>query len=415
MNSDYERALSAQQSIRMAEQTIQELNLSASDEAYGITLKTYRCKLVDNHNRSIFYGFGKGLGLQSKASAYYEALEHYAVHRFAEEAANNQDNYISLAPYEHPLPCIDLIAIHGHEKISYPIFMLDPRYAKFKSNNDKMDYSSYSWSACDSGIASGTNITEASIHALNELVERDAHSLFLIEAFIKNKNQRIKLIDKTTLPADLMTIIKHIEQQYSDDLMLFDVSSEIGITVIYVSMTKQPFLMQPSGCGASLKAAYALERALLEALQPVHIYNEKLFDNQQQIIKQLSDFPLLLKAAIADVTKLQDKCQKIDFNSVLDHEIDLILTDQLKTIIGKIETAGYKVFKIPILTHASGFTCVKFLIPDFEQFHLIQTGKRILPNKRGMRLLDEGRGGCYLEISGNLDHEKKSRAIKSPP
>lgn len=36
--------------------------------------------------------------------------------------------------------------------------------------------SPYAYLANDSGVASGTNMIEASIHALNELVERDAHS-----------------------------------------------------------------------------------------------------------------------------------------------------------------------------------------------------------------------------------------------
>jgi ribosomal protein S12 methylthiotransferase accessory factor len=388
MNSRYERAFSTEHSMWIAEQAINALNLRASDEAHGVDLQTYRCKLVDDAHQSIFYGFGKGLGLQSRVSAYYEALEHYAVHRFAQTTASHQENYIVMEAYEHAVPCVDLIDIRSQDKVSYPVFMLDPRYAKCQSKQDKMDYSSYAYHANDSGVASGTNITEASIHALNELVERDAHSLFLIEAFIKNKNQQIKLIDKATLPSTQQDIVNKIEEQYNDNLMIFDITSEIGIPVIYVSMTKQPFLIQPSGCGASLKAEYALERALLEALQPVHIHNEKLADNQQQIIKQLSDLPLLLKAAIADVTTLQNKYQKIDFKNVLDHDADLTLNDQLDLIIDKIEAMGYKVFQLPIINLDCGFTCVKFLIPEFEQFHLVQTGKRILPNKRGMRLLN---------------------------
>jgi ribosomal protein S12 methylthiotransferase accessory factor len=408
MNSRYERACTTSQAMHIAEKALQALNLRASDEAHGVDLQTYRCQLIDDENQAIFYGFGKGLGLQSKVSAYYEALEHYAVHRFAQEAAANQDNYKTLHPYEHALPCVALSDIQTNEALSYPVFMLDPRYAKCKAEIDKMDYLPYAYRASDSGIASGSNMIEASIHALNELVERDAHSLFLIEAFIKNNNQRIRLIDKATLPISQQDIVKKIEKQYHDDLMLFDITTEVGITVIYASMTKQPVLIQPSGCGASLRAEYALERALLEALQPVHIYNEKLADNQRQIMGQLSDFPLLLKAAVADVMALE--YQKIDFNSLTDHAGNLSLSDQLKTIIQKIETTGCKVFKIPIINLVGGFTCVKFLIPDFEQFHLVQTGKRILPSERGMQLLNRKGNVCW-----NYAHEKKYRSLKSPP
>ena len=375
----------------IAKHYIRELDLSVSDDAYGAHLQTYRCQLIDNHHKYIYFTrFGKGLGLQSKVSAYYEALEHYTVHRFAQEMANNQDNYIVMYPYEYKLPCVSLMSIHDDETLHYPVYLLDPRYAKRKAIHDNMDYSNHTWRANDSGIASGTNLTEASIHALNELVERDAHSLFLIEAFIKNKNQQIKLIDKKTLPFNLQTIVTQIEQQYADDLMLFYISSDIDIPVMYASMTKQPFLIQPSGCGASLNAEYALERALLEALQPLHIHNEKLTDNQQQIISQLTPFPLLLNAAIADVTTLQNVCQTINFTTISTHHQRLTLMDQLQTIIKKIETNGWKIYKIPIIQHATGFTCIKYLIPGLEQFHLVQTGKRILPTPRGLELLKDG-------------------------
>jgi hypothetical protein len=81
-------------------------------------------------------------------------------------------------------------------------------------------------------------------------------------------------------------------------------------------------------------------------------------------------------------------CKKIYFKDVLDHNVNLTISEQLKLIIDKIEAVGFKIFKTLIMTLASGFSGVKFFIPDFEQFHLIQTGKRILPNKRGRQLLD---------------------------
>src|SRR5438876_9564054 len=116
MNSCYERAVSTEQSLCIAKQAVSALNIRVSDEAHGVDLQTYRCKLVDDHYQSIFFGFGKGLGLQSKVSAYYEALEHYAVYRFAQITASVKDNYIASYPYEHSIPCVDLVNIHGKEQ-----------------------------------------------------------------------------------------------------------------------------------------------------------------------------------------------------------------------------------------------------------------------------------------------------------
>lgn len=394
LQHNIERALPTTAALRIAEQASIEFGLAAKLNSYGVELKTYCCKLVDEKHRNIFYGFGKGRGLQSKASAYYEALEHYAVHRCAQDIANDTNNYQYLAEYRNPLPCINLKNVYASQTIDYPIYLLDPRYSKRQAPSDLMDYSSVAWRASDSGIASGTNRLEASIHALNELIERDAHSLFLIEAFIKTRQQHIRLIDKSTLPHHLQQIVNTIETQYAEKLMLFDITSDIGIPVMYVSMTQQPFLIQPAGVGASLSAEYALERALLECLQPVHIHNERLWQNQRAIIDNLRELPLLLKAAIADVTKLQDICQVIDFISYYSNPIAFDLEAQLQTISEKIATKGCNLFTIPLMELPSGFTCVKFYIPEFEQFHLVQTGKRVLPNKRGMRILSRGESLC---------------------
>lgn len=391
MHINYERSLTQADSFLIAEKAINHFDLYAEDYCYGDEFKSYHCKLMDKNHKLIFFGCGKGLGMQSKVSAYFEALEHYVIHHFSKNIADNKESYVLLDNYEQELPCVNLTEIHSNEKISYPIFMLDPRYAKHKSKHDKMNYLPFSYLANDSGVASGANMLEASIHALNELVERDAHSLFLIEAFVKNKNQNIKLIDKLTLPEYLQNIVRKIETQYSDDLMIFDITSDVGISVIYVSMTKQNLLIQPYGCGASLKSEYAVERALLETLQPLHIYNDKLNDNQQQIIKSLSDYPLLQNAAIAKVSNIRNKVQQINFTDVITHNPSLTLSDQLETIINKISSTGCKIFKLPIINGSSGFTCVKFLIPDFEKFYLVQTGKRVLPGNRGLRLLNNNR------------------------
>lgn len=387
MICNFERQVPVNMAYKLAEKAVADFNLRVSATAHGVGLQTFRCRLIDDQHKKIFYGFGKGRGLQSKVSAYYEAIEHYAVYSFSQYHADNIDNYKMVHSFSNPLPCVYLTEIESGEVLLFPVFMLDPRYAKCQSHHDKNDYSKMAWRSNDSGVASGTNITEASIHALNEIVERDAHSLFLIESFIKTKNHNIRLIRKETTPGYLKDIIDKIETQYNENLMIFDITSDIGIPAIYVSMTNQPFLIQPSGCGASLNREYALERALLETLQPLHVYNEDLFNNQKHILAQLADVPLLQKAAIADTSSLRGKYEPIDFASLRDYNSVQSLHDQLNEIISKIKARGFKVFKLPIIEQKRGFSCVKFFVPGLEEFHMVQTGKHLLPNQRGMKLL----------------------------
>ena len=381
MNHLYERTHPVEESLRIAEETASAFNVRTQLVAFGTQLQTFRCQIIDDQYKTRFYGFGKGIGMQSKASAYFEALEHYALHRFAQKQAENQQHYVKLPAFEAAIPCVKLYDMHAQEALIYPIFMLDPRYAKNPAKQDTVNYSTKASYANDSGVASGTNFIEASIHALNELIERDAHSLFLLNAFVKPKP--VRLIDKTSLPIHLATIVNLIETEFNDDLMLFDITSDIGVPVMYVSMTQQPWLIQPSGCGASLRAEYALERALLEVLQPVHIQNSSLHANQQKIIDALTPYPLLLKAAIADTNTVDYETAPFQTS----YQEPLTLEAQLQSITQKIETIGAQIYRLPIIESVRGFNCVKFFIPALEQFHLVQTGKRILPNARGRKVL----------------------------
>lgn len=387
MNSQHERENSIDAALEIAYQTIAKYSLRAHHESYGDRLITYRCQLINDEQQHIFYGFGKGIGLQSKASAYYEALEHFLIHHHASEIANNSDTYRFHEGYQATIPHIEYETIGSNQPYFQPLFLFNPRYGKYPAAHDRFDYSKHSWMAHDTGLASGTSITEASIHALNELIERDAHSLFLIKHFLKRNGHQPRLINKLSLPATLADIVVNIETTYHDDLMIFDITSDIGIPTFYVSMTKQNRLIQPSGCGTSLNAQYALERALLESLQPLHVQNHTLHENQQQIINVLSETPLLQRAAIADVASLSEMAITIQFNDVPSFHSVIRLDDQLHFITQAIQNKGISIYRHIIEASENGFSCVKLLIPDFEQFHLVQIGKRILPAKRGMMVI----------------------------
>lgn len=405
MNRNYERQLLPEMAIEIAKSTMHKLKLHAEFSVYGHELKTYHCKLVDTENNTLFYGCGKGVGLQSMASACFEALEHYAVYSFCQYNHHQRDYYSLDNPlivnklkeyrlldskiYQHKdkIPFARCEEIITGEYLYYPLYMLDPRYGKNPAPSDKFNYHPYAWKACDSGIASGTSIEEASIHALNEAVERDAYALFLINAFLLNN--KISIIDKQTVPEYLKKMIDQIEKEYTEELILVDISSDIGIPTILVTMTNQPMSIQPIGCGTSLFTDYALERALLESLQPVHLFNEHLANNQAQTLKNFATSPLLSKCAKADISILTPEAQIVDFNSIHSYNGDRSLKQQLNTIIQRIRDKDFEIYTTTIADIDTGFQCVKYIIPGFELFYLVEIGKFILPNKRGMNLIQK--------------------------
>jgi ribosomal protein S12 methylthiotransferase accessory factor len=289
---------------------------------------------------------------------------------------------------EDRIPFVRLEHIHQEKQFNYPLFLVDPRYAKKPATQDTYCYKPYAWLASDSGTASGTSVVEASIHALNEIIERDAYSLFLMHAFIKPRKNKLKLIDKITIPENLRLMIADIERTYSDELMIFDMTSDIGIPSVLVSFTRQNHLFQPKGCGTSLNRAYALERALLESLQPLHIVNDELMNNQLSIMDNFAATPLLYKCAQAKVDLLYEFTQSVDFNSLPDYGHTLSLEQQLGMIKNALTSHGFDLYHHVIASEKSGFTCVKYVVPKLERFYLVQTGKFIFPGQRGVNVLN---------------------------
>lgn len=413
MNKPAERQMLPEMAMEIAESTMIKLKLRADFSVYGNDLKTYHCKLVDTKNNTVFYGCGKGIGIQSKVSACFEAIEHYATHAFC-QYNHNQEQYYSLNNplivnklkalqlldpqiYQHQekIPFTRCVEIMTGEYLYYPFYLLDPRYGKSPPPSDKFNYQPYAWNACDSGIASGTSREEASIHALNEAVERDAYSLFLIQAFLLNN--KIAIIDKQTVPEYLRKMINHIETEYDEELILVDITSDIGIPTILVTMTNQPMTIQPIGCGTSLFKDYALERALLESLQPLHLFNQHLANNQKQTLENFATTPLLAKCVQADIRQLTPNAQTVNFNSLPVYNGVTSLEQQLQTIVQRIRDKDFAIYTTTIADIDTGFHCVKFIVPEFEQFYLVEIGKNILPNKRGMNLIKKN-SNAYTRV-----------------
>ncbi|WP_133140556.1 YcaO-like family protein [Legionella genomosp. 1] len=398
---NYERQMPSRMALEKAKSTLNLLNLQADLQQYGTEIKTSHCKLTDNQSHSIFYGCGKGIGIQSIVSACFEALEHYAVFDFCQK---HQNNYFSLSNplIADPLKTHQLLApqiyqetaempfarfaeISTGEILYYPLYLIDPRYAKSPAAQDIFNYEPYSWQACDSGIASGTSEEEASIHALNEAIERDAYSLFLIQAFMLHAP--VSIIDKNSVPEYLKEMINQIEREYDEELLLVDITSDIGIPSVLVSLTKQSMPVQPIGCGTSLYKDYALERALLESLQPLHLFNDHLLENQQKTLGNLAEKPLLAQCAKADIASLSAQFQIKHFDSLPDYKGASSLNHQLETIIQSIRKQNFSIYKTNLAELDSGFHCVKYIIPGLEQFYLVEIGKHILPNTRGMNFI----------------------------
>ncbi|OYK80452.1 hypothetical protein CbuD7D7780_04330 [Coxiella burnetii] len=391
------------EALKLIQHEFKNLELDARYLEKGNSIKTWQCFLTTPDGRE-FIGCGKGFVIQSKVSATFEAFEHYIDHQTHVVEFNADENVFSCAetqdfnklmslgelPNEFikkidlrkKLPWLRYKSFYGDSVLSFPLFLAVPSYShESRLEVDEVGAEFSSELSNTTGSASGTSFEEAAIHALNECIERDATSLFLAKTYIKH--DPIMVVDKETLPQYLRTAIGRLEKEYDDFIVIVDITYDFGVPSFCASFTRQEYPIQPKGFGTSLNSAYAIERALLEALQPLQLRTKKLNQVEKNTLQRLKDYPLFMDAAKADVGKLiaEKHYKEVDYNH-LPTLTDADLKTQLSSILCAISNCGYSAYYSISTVLATNITCVKVLVPGLDKFHLVQLGKKIMPGKR---------------------------------
>ncbi len=121
----------------------------------------------------------------------------------------------------------------------------------------------------DSGVASGNDPLEATSHAICELVERDALTLFRFSASAQQAERRVLL---STIDDEACRSVLELYAKADVQVAVWDVTSDIGIPTFFCTiLDRKPdhfrALGPSSGSGAHPCREVALLRALTEAAQ----------------------------------------------------------------------------------------------------------------------------------------------------
>lgn len=409
-----ERAYSVEDAIYIWEKEIKGLGLYYGLETKGGCVKTNVCTLYrSDNNKAVANGFGKGLGIQSKASACYEALEHYYTmfsNNSLEVILEKYENTLQIDPYlandgiltlqeqvskiqNRNMGVVVFTEYKTKQKVKVPAYLVDPLYDSSPINGDEVDYKSLFSRSSNNGTAIGLSFEEAMIHSISEIIERDAYSLFLISSFAKKQADKIKIIDKKTLPKDAFSLISDVEKEFGEDLIVLFLESEFGVATFCVVTTNQPFLSQARGFGSSLFPCYALERALLEVTQDIHLHEFCKMDEKFHSAKnKLSKWPAFIRCIDFDVMKIvnENYFQLLDFVEIQQQygQGNISgLDEHLSILIENIYSKGQKIYYTKMAELSSGITCVKVLISGMEDFFVVTSGQIPLPGLRGKRIL----------------------------
>lgn len=222
------------------------------------------------------------------------------------------------------------------------------------------------------GLASGNTLLEAVVHALCELIERDALSqMEFVNAFADENLPEYKNVDLATMPAEILQLLPGTSGSMGHsglDLVVTDMGSDINIPSFRAMIIDSKYpgqdgystLMSP-GYGSSPDSGIALTRAITEAMQSRVGYIQGARDS-------FNASPFLTRQAR---NRLETQLKSTASKSF--HEIPSCsnseLMDDLKLILASISAAGLKQVMVSDLTRKEwGIPVVRVRVPGLSQF-----------------------------------------------
>ena len=309
---------------------------------------------------------------QAKASAVMEALERYSAEmRESDEIAYGtmQQMRDSGMPFVEPADLILPARVMGMVEsaeiawtVCYDILRGEdvwvPACAVFYPYYPDGDLQLFRFHT--NGIAAGNTIEEAILHAMFEVIERDAWSI--AESFNRT-NADVIIDDDDSVPAKLL---KKFEEA-GIKIRLKDLTTDVGVTTIGASSddirTKDPEMLD-IGVGTHLNPEIAAIRALTEVAQSrtTHKHGLKVNAELQKKTREMG----YEKVKEANALWFNDSKKGIKLNEMKDEATDYVL-DDIEKVLGKLMDAGFDRVIIADLTRPEiGVPAVRVIIPGME-------------------------------------------------
>jgi len=401
-----ERAVSRESALSIANQWALDKGALIDFSEIGNRVKTTWCSISIN-GIVCSNGCGKGIADQSKASALFEAIEHYysifskdiRVDDIRSIDLDGQDSILDggsppfrkLVPGdETPISRTKFTEIPaGKSDILYPTFLLDPDYSPKDAIESKFlsDYSLKRYST-NSGFASGSTVDEAILHGLLEVIERDALGVAIIRSVIKSRPDPMVRFKIETLPASIKQLIAMIESDTSGIVTVWNIQTDIMVpsALARITVPIEGGEVSYFGSGASLSGGYAIERSVLEALQHLHLVQKS--GNKirpTKAIESVKFLPKYLRCAISKGIFYYPAGDVYEDFDWLDRSDTFSPGNQINDVILNLEKASLKAYSR--IVYDKGPFVTQVVIPGAERFHLVARGVPVIAGPRGQRYM----------------------------
>jgi ribosomal protein S12 methylthiotransferase accessory factor len=358
----------------------------------------WRC-VLRRDDRPVLGGEGSGKGTTGAArvGAVFEALEHHlsrtlpadrmrviGAHEAADGLADDAAFALLAAGPDRPLACLPYRDLLDGSERALPVFLSAPDHVRDdhaearSALGDTYDYAAARRYSLNSGWAAGTTPVDATVHAINEIVERDAMSLLLVERFLARRPAPLRVIRPESLPDDLAALHRRARDLLGQPVHLVDMTTDLGVPAYWAHTPAPPGrAARVRGCGASLSARYAAERALTELIQ-IHCIATHETDPRAGRVPRTTAFPALHRCHLADLTG-PGVIRPVDF---ADTDAPTTPGEHLDALLRRLDRAGYRAFSWP--RHVTGHVAVlNVCVPGLERFMLVTDGVPVLPGRRG--------------------------------
>lgn len=402
VRSRRERDLEPETAISQGQSMLKSIGLTprlilvdSLDGDVSTSFSVTRCELVAD-DRVVARGSGKGYGQQAFASALYEAIENFFMirtHRFEpeeyrllpiDEIASDKrlarDKLFQLMRDWSPGCEVACTSYSGSDESNLwlPICVGDVSYYLHPINGDIFDYRPFLKYMSTNGIASGIRESDAVLHGLLELVERDALSRLLMS--VANLGPRIaEPIDRDRLPVDLEELCDRIAFDSGVKPQFFDVQSFGGVATCVALCYRGAKDFAFRGSGSSLWWDYALERSTSELWQDIQMIAEyELVDESVRFQQRLAMYPALLRTMSPNPA---DFCvggptSKPAGGAPISGERDGTAAI-LGTLGSNLRADGFTHYSRTLVS--TGPAVVHVYVPGFERFVLVTRGNPMIP------------------------------------
>lgn len=232
------------------------------------------------------------------------------------------------------------------------------------------------------GLASGNTLAEAVVHALCEVIERDAARLWELAGPM---HQIATRLDLTTVTEVGCRQLLECYERAGIEVAAYDLTSDLGVPVVLAHIADafpDPFrLLAPAaGAGCHLHPTTALRRALTEAAQT------RLID----IAGVRDDLPRTDDDAMAE--RHDDEPDRLPplpscalpFPNGEGIATDSILGDAAN-VIGRLQAAGLDAVLVDLTQPALGVPVARVVVAGLEGLPQMMTGDQDEPGVRGLR------------------------------